>query len=560
MKSFIKNKDKFSKLILFFIFLLALLLRFYQLGQVPNGVTNDEANFAYDAYLLSQTGKDQWGSFLPWQFKGFGDYRLPGYQYLIVPLVKIFSLEAWVIRLPAAFFGAATVLAVYFLIQALFKGRDFAPVLGLITGILLVFNPWHFALSRVVMEANVGLFFSLLSIYFYLRSEKSLRSFFLAVVLAVLSFYTYYGYRVFLPLFLFYLSLKKPFLIKKNWQKKIAVLLIGVVLLLPAVFSLAGGGSARLRQVGFWQDKSLLAETNSFRGDCRQKIGDFICRLFFNKPITIIKQFFLNYFNHFSLTFLFFPQFEKGWGFIPPSGYFYLVNLIPFVLGFLLLNKNKEGRLVLVLVLLAPLADSLTGKGHFARSFALIIPLLIFTAFGWLAIFSFLKKKQKNILSVLLAGSYCYFAAAFLINYFIYYPLRHSRYFHYEYRPLFSYLKKVEKDYDQIFISRVNHDTKQYIFYLYYFKVDSQQYFKMNKEIIVEDNGWLWVQKIGKFNFINQAKKIEDYPPNSLLAIDPQGVKDFPRPQEVIKYPTGEAAFNIYDLDQTRIKIEKGGK
>jgi len=547
-----------KKLIL--IFLLALVLRLWQLNLIPPGITNDEANVAYDAWLISKTAKDQWGEFLPLQFRGFGDYRLPVYQYLLVPLAAIFGLKAWVIRLPTVLSGSATVLILYFLVEEVFKEDKKASFLGLISAVLLIFNPWHFGLSRVIMESNVGLFFVLLAVYFYRKSQKSIKNFVLAVLFSLLSFYTYYGYRVFLPLFLLFLTVQNPQLIKNNFIKKMKIVLIGLFLSAPILLSLIqGGGGARLQQVNFLRNQSIIGELNQQLSICKTDLPGFFCKIFFNRYSFFTAEFFKNYFNHFSIQFLFFKEFEKAWGFLPPSPYFYLINLSFFFYGFFKLCAKKEGRFWLVFFLLAPLADSLTGRGHFARSFALIIPIMVFIAYGWLAIFNNLKLlvKRENILylagrglSLIFVAIYCYSLVVFLINYFYYFPVKHSRYSYYEYQPLFDYLAENEDNYQHIYLSKMNHDTKQYIFYLYYLKISPQEYFSLDKEIEVGEDGWVWVKKLGKFEFIDNPDKIENYPQDSLLIVDPSWKQPkMPKPLKQIKYLDESVAFNIYEIE-----------
>lgn len=85
------------------ILCLGVFFRFFQIGQIPAGLTNDEADIGYDAYSILNTGKDQWDAKLPIQsFAGFGDYRPVFYTYLVVPMVKIFGLTNVAVRLPSA--------------------------------------------------------------------------------------------------------------------------------------------------------------------------------------------------------------------------------------------------------------------------------------------------------------------------------------------------------------------------------------------------------------------------------------------------------------------------
>jgi len=96
-------------------------------------------------------------------------------------------------------------------------------------------------------------------------------------------------------------------------------------------------------------------------------------------------------------------------------------------------------------------------------------------------------------------------------------------YTHYEYEPLFEYLKTIEDDYSQIYISSRTRDTKQYAFYLFYNKYSPKDFQeKKDVEWTIEDNGWIRINRIGKFHFIPSIPDIESLPDNSLLIGDPK--------------------------------------
>ena len=109
------------KTLLVLIILLAFILRFYQLGINPPGLYWDEAVFGYDAYSILKTGKDHHGVTLPLFFESFGDWKLPGYHYLLVPSIAIFGLNEFAVRFPSAFFGFLTVPLIYLLTKKLFE-------------------------------------------------------------------------------------------------------------------------------------------------------------------------------------------------------------------------------------------------------------------------------------------------------------------------------------------------------------------------------------------------------------------------------------------------------
>lgn len=75
----------FQRLELAAILLLAALLRVPFLSSVPNGFYSVEASTGYDAYSILQTGKDQYGEFLPLFMRSFGDYVEASYRYVMSP-------------------------------------------------------------------------------------------------------------------------------------------------------------------------------------------------------------------------------------------------------------------------------------------------------------------------------------------------------------------------------------------------------------------------------------------------------------------------------------------
>jgi len=85
----IKVLSKYHLVILIFVFILAFLLRFYNLDKIPNGLYQDETAIGYNAYSILETGKDEYGKSLPLYFKSFGDQKLPVYIYAAVISVKI---------------------------------------------------------------------------------------------------------------------------------------------------------------------------------------------------------------------------------------------------------------------------------------------------------------------------------------------------------------------------------------------------------------------------------------------------------------------------------------
>jgi 4-amino-4-deoxy-L-arabinose transferase-like glycosyltransferase len=155
---------------LFLIVVLAILLRFWRLGEVPSGLHADETAFGYNAYSLFLTGKDEYGQFLPLTLRSFDDYKGAIYAYLIIPFIKFFGLSELTVRLPSAITGILLVLISYFLVAKLTKNKN----LAILTTLLMTISPLPIFLSRVQSDPLVAVFLVILGFYFFiLWSEKN---------------------------------------------------------------------------------------------------------------------------------------------------------------------------------------------------------------------------------------------------------------------------------------------------------------------------------------------------------------------------------------------------
>src|SRR3989344_6455628 len=121
-KNFI-NFTNIKNLPLIAIVIIAIVLRFWQLGNVPPSPDWDEASLGYNAYSIMTTGRDEYGEFLPVILRSFDDYKPGLYAYLIIPFIKLIDLNIIAVRLPAATFGVFAVLGTYLLLKELFPNK-----------------------------------------------------------------------------------------------------------------------------------------------------------------------------------------------------------------------------------------------------------------------------------------------------------------------------------------------------------------------------------------------------------------------------------------------------
>jgi 4-amino-4-deoxy-L-arabinose transferase-like glycosyltransferase len=114
----------------------------------PAGFYIDESSIAYNAHLISQTGRDEHGEAWPLYFRAFGDYKNPVYIYLLAGIFRVTGPGILTARLFSAMTGVAAALLIGLLGWRITKRRTIA-LMMIATAIL---TPWLFEMSRVVVE------------------------------------------------------------------------------------------------------------------------------------------------------------------------------------------------------------------------------------------------------------------------------------------------------------------------------------------------------------------------------------------------------------------------
>jgi 4-amino-4-deoxy-L-arabinose transferase-like glycosyltransferase len=136
--------------LLLIIIFLAAILRILFLDQAPNTFSTDEVSNGYDAYSILKTGRDRYGHFLPILLTGFNDSRESLYVFLNIPLIQLFGLNEFSVRLPSAIAGVLTVPVLYYLAQECFNDIK----ISLTAALLFTFSPWSIFYSRGKFSCN----------------------------------------------------------------------------------------------------------------------------------------------------------------------------------------------------------------------------------------------------------------------------------------------------------------------------------------------------------------------------------------------------------------------
>jgi 4-amino-4-deoxy-L-arabinose transferase-like glycosyltransferase len=207
------------------ILIIAIFFRFYQIKAVPPGLYPDEAMDGNNALEVLRTGHFQ-------SFYTEDNGREGLYVNILVPFIRFFGNEPWVVRLPAAIAGVLTVLGLYFLAAELLGEET-----GLLAAFLMATSFWHINFSRIGFRAILAPLLLTWAIYFVIKSIKSrapkrayAASIFAGVIYG-LGFYTYIAYRITPLLFLVFI----PFFKREPgfWKRLLVFIAAAFVVALP---------------------------------------------------------------------------------------------------------------------------------------------------------------------------------------------------------------------------------------------------------------------------------------------------------------------------------------
>lgn len=488
-----------NSLILFFIITVAVFLRFWQLDKVPISPDWDEVSLGYNAYSIIQTGRDEYGKFLPVVLRSYDDYKPALYAYLAIPPIKYLGLNVFAVRLPSAFFGIIGVLGVFFLVKELFKKDSIA----LISSFLMAISPWHIQFSRVAFESNVGLTFNILAALFFLKGLKKPGFLLLSAVLMALNLYVYQSEKVFTPLLA--LSLVAVFrseLLRIPRKFIFLAFVCGLIVSLPMLSFLVTNKNSLERAKGV----SIFAQPYP-HGEAIKLLDDKINNdklgfIFDNRRIYYAKSIISGYLSHFDLNWLF-VRGDIARHHAPEMGLLYILELPFLLIGIYLLSKRGYGKarsLMFLWFLIAPIPASITsGVPHAIRTLNFLPTFQVFTSIGVIWVLSGLSNlnlKVKYTLICLLMLFFVFNFTYYLDQYFVQQNISNAKEWQYGYAKVISNIN-FDK-YKKVIVSNEDIMDQSYMFFLFYLKYPPKAYQSQSE---FASGGFRENHKFGKFEF-----------------------------------------------------------
>ncbi|HSW87821.1 MAG TPA: glycosyltransferase family 39 protein [Candidatus Saccharimonadales bacterium] len=472
-------KNKNIWILLLGIVILAAILRFWQLGNIPSSPDWDEVAYGYNAYSLIQTGRDEYGKFLPVVLRSFDDYKPALYVYLVIPAELLFGVTTLAVRFPSAVFGVITIFAVFFLIRELFKRNDVA----LLVAFLLAISPWHIQFSRLGFETNIGLALNIFAALFFLKGLKKPWLFSLSAISAALAIYAYQSEKVFTPLFMLSLILiyrKALFAVSKKYL--ITAIILGVIVVLPMATFILTDKAALLRVKG----TSIFNSPTEYLKDDAQRLNDdhiahdYLGILLDNRRLVYAREIIGGYLSHYDINWL--TRGDIARHHAPQMGLVYIVEIPLILIGIYMLLFGKFDKKTKVFIftwfLLAPIPASITtGVPHAVRTLNFLPTWQIFSAIGlvWL-----IQKISQMKFKYIFFGV---FGIAALINfgyyldqYFVQLNYYDAKDWQYGYTQAVPFVDQIKGKYKKVIVSEKEPLDKSYMFFLFYLKYNPSQY------------------------------------------------------------------------------------
>ncbi len=494
-----------SKLILFYPYFLILfftiigfIIRIFLVSNHPP-IDVDEYSIAYNAYAITQWGKDEWGIRFPLFFKAFGDYKLPLDIYFVALLFKIFDANFFWLRFPAVFFGTLYIPLIYLFLKQITKSH-----LLIFLGVLLMtFSPYGIFFSRTISGSISGSFFIFLSILLFINYIRKNRKYFLlgAVFSLSVSLYAYPSSWLIAPIFFIFYVL---YVMYKKRFNQLFLFLVFIIFFTPIIFQYLRGGS-RIRYINVSSNlyKGLVLEINEFRHHTK---NDFLSKVFHNKGVYIAYTLSKNYLTHFDINILSFKRNIIASN-EAPFPILLFCTLPFFYIGLIVILKNLKNPVfffIFLWIVISPLPSFITDGGFHSKRYLTYLGSDIFLIVLGLQQIRFLNKQKIFLFSFLIL--LILQVGDFIYSYFFSYRYQAQR-LDYKANILASLVKENHTYYDSIiYTSKELGEPQIYPLFATLYPVD--KYIKEKKYIC---NPWCYIKPFNKFYYTDDIKDITNY-------------------------------------------------
>ncbi len=406
-------ENKYKIFLIIFLFLLVLFFNF-KLTDVPPGINGDEASIGYNATLLSQTFRDENHRLLPIFILTGKDWKQPVTMYTTALAFRLFGPSYTLLREISTFYALVGAVLLFFFIKEVVNLKTAVAGFLIFISTPIVIIQSHLALENIAPIPFV--IFWLWMIYKY-EKVKKIKYLILAGISLGISFYSYNGMRLIMPILFFETIFYLFFLYKFHFKQivfPIGSLFLGI---LPFVLI-------------------LFLAINKYPGAI---IGNN------QLEFSSFQQFFLPYLSSYDPSFLFITGDSTPYHSTGKHGLYLLATLPIFLIGCFKIIQKKQAIFALVLAsfFLSPILLGIIGSPiHRGSRLMALVPFYSITAaMGFSVFFEFKKGYIKTILSGFLILFLLFNLVDFLKTYWFEYPGQVKQNFSPPLHIAFSHLK-----------------------------------------------------------------------------------------------------------------------
>ncbi len=513
--------QKINFLIILVVLSVAIFLRFFMLGDIPKGLQSDEASFLFNSAAILETGKDEDGNRFPLYLESLIDSKPAIYSYLQVPFIATLGPTVAASRLPSAIIGTISIVLFFFLVQELTNNTR----LSLFAASILAISPWHIMNSRATQEVIVStslIMLSLLLAHQLIAEKKSVSRIVLFFLSCLAAMYFYHSAKIILILYfpsLLMIDYLQNFVIKRHqkfltYRSKILLLLSSLCLL---AFLVTGHSAmTRFTAIGLLNNDLPKAIIHQYTVLSTPITPLAVIRLLYNKPLMYGYYIVETYLSHFNLNYLFTVGGATKRFIVPNHGLFYFIELPMIFTGFLVLisRKIKYFFPTLFFLLIAPLPAALTTEEipSSIRAFNMLLPLIIFGAYGLEYIISKLQKQTHYLIKYLgffsLVGIYVLSLGYFSQQFFVLMPEINTQFRSRSYEIVTKMISDKESNFQEIHFTS---DLREMYIYLWKNGLLSITEVQAQPKSRFQPS-----YQIGKYHFEQQSCHFSNYNSNTL--------------------------------------------
>lgn len=484
-----------------------MILRLVWLNLGSESILNrDEAALAYNALLLRESGKDEWGRSWPLALESFGDYKLLGYPLSLVPLFTLFGYSDAIVRLPSALAGGLLIVVSYYLADSFNLSKKWR----VLYAFLIATSPVFFFYSRLAFEANVALVLFVLFLAVGLKARENKWLQLVSGLLLFMACGTYNTPLLYVPfitiLLIFWYGVK----LWKAWLP--IVIMCGFIAFF--FFVTLAPLTAQKSSITIFNDELVWAKSVEYR----LSLPSYLQSTLGSKYVYYMQLLIKATMASFSPSFVTIRGGTHPWHTLPNWGNIvwpvYIFSLlgtaivVVYVLKKMIGNDFKEAakckqELFLVALLFMSLFPSVitVDTPHTTRSLFFFVVLLLIGVKGIsIVVKKYEKKRAVSFVGYLFIISSTIFFGVYVSTYFARYPEQMRILYQ---GGISSALTKTETASDAQ-VAIIDGGGYHYIIVAWYLKLDPNTFFTTVVKQNPDKIGFRYGEKLGKYHFIAQ--------------------------------------------------------